>query len=775
MSKIKKKGRSSAGLALARSLSPCLAAALVFFLTCLLAPSTIKMTGLVLVLALIAAAVLFRKNLRDRIAPPLIALAALVLMDGISTQYAISGKFALYEFLKVIGAFCIALILLAAAPGDRKSASRWLATVLSGASAIAALVSIDLLSTRILSSAALRLLGVFTTHYADVDGVEAGVRMTSLFANPNVFAGCMGIGLLLSLCLATSAENKTDRLASCVLLYINSLAFLLAFSIGATLSIAAAFLVYLLFERRESRPGTLMLMVAAPATSMAAAIVISRTSLRAWAGFDAVPLGCTILGAAALALLDRFVLQRLAGQRLLRGRAVSALVPGLLGLVAVYAVAAWNLTGDMTMEAGGTLRRAAYPKAGAYVLQIDADKPLRVMIESQNQVETMMHTSTVLYEGDANGAAFTVPDQSLVVYFNFTAPEPSHIRSAAYAGDAGSGKLPLAYRLLPGFISNRLQGLRANENAIQRFVFFSDGLALFRRSPVIGLGIGCLENALRSVQQFYYQTKHAHNHYIQTLAECGIVGLALFLGMLAVSGAALWRARRGRDGQTPLLSALAAALVFMALHASVEVVFSTYPYLPFAFSVIAMIGLCGENRTPRRLQTAVLLCVCATSAVFAVALVNNIQARSMVEREMSFDSLEQGAKMDRFEWGDYLLTYVYQSLQTDADDTVRAKAAAYADRLAAEKSNSVHLILAQYYFETGEREKAFAMLETHVDYTASDEDAWNSAFHMLEQYDDGSFGAEAAKLSDMMAAWNAAHIGTVSLDDASAAYLEGCQ
>lgn len=44
------------------------------------------------------------------------------------------------------------------------------------------------------------------------------------------------------------------------------------------------------------------------------------------------------------------------------------------------------------------------PNAGTYTLNIDADKPLTVMIESQNQAETMMHTSTALYEGTADGA-----------------------------------------------------------------------------------------------------------------------------------------------------------------------------------------------------------------------------------------------------------------------------------------------------------------------------------------------------------------------------------
>lgn len=764
------------GLTFAQSAGSYFLAVPLFFLTCLLASSTAKAAGVVLVLALVAAAFLFWEKLQERVTLPLIALAAFVLMDGISTQYAIAGKFALYEFLKVLSALCIALILLAVAPEGKERGARWIAAVLASTSAIAALVSIDLLSTHVLSGAVLRLLSEFTPDYANVGGVEAGVRMTSLFGNPNVFAGCAGIGVLLSLGLAASENDSRARLAQCALLYVNSLAFVLAFSMGATLAIAAAFLAYLLFERRERRSGSLMLMIGTLALALIAALVISRTSLQSWDGFDAVPMLCALLGAAALALLDRFVLQRLAGLPFFRGKAVPAILLGLLGVIAVYVLSAWNLTGDITLKAGETLRRAAYPSAGEYVLQIDSDRPLSVTIESQDQVETMMHTSTVLYQGGADGAAFTVPDESLVVYFRFAAKEQTHIRAAAYKGDAGNGRLPLNYRLLPGFISNRLQGLLANENAIQRFVFFSDGLKLFRRSPLVGLGMGSFENAVKSVQPFYYETKYAHNHFIQTLAECGIIGLALFLGVFAVSGAALWSAWRGKAAPAPLLPALAAGLVFMALHAAVEVVFSSHPYLPFAFGALAIIGLsCDSGRLSGRTRTVSLLGICVAAAAFAVMTVGNVWAMRTLQANRTFASLEQAAKMDRFEWADYLLTYVDQSTGAEADDEVRRKAAGYAARLAKTESNSMPIILANYYFRVGDTENAFAMLEKYVDYVASDERAWNDAFHMLEQYDDGGSGREALRIYDMMEKWNAENIGTVVPDDAAMAYLNQCR
>ncbi len=748
-----------------------------FFLLCLLSVSTAKVLSVVLVIILTAVSVLFWKKLRGRITPPLIALAAFVLMDGISTQYAIAGKFALYEFLKVLSALCITVILLVAAPKGKERGTRWIAAVLSSTSAIAALVSIDLLSTHILSDAVLRLLSVFTQDYADTVGVEAGVRMVSLFANPNVFAGFVGIGVLLSLGLAASTDDKKERVAQCALLYINSLAFVLAFSMGATLAISAAFVVYLVTERRELRPGSLTLMIGTLALALAAALVISQTSLQNWEGFDAVPMACTLLGAAALALLDYFALQRVAKLPLLQGKAVPAVALGLIGAVIVYALAAWNLTGDITLGAGETLRRSAYPDAGKYMLWIDADMPLSVRIESQDLVGTMMHTSTVLYDGEAGDAEFIVPEGSLVVYFYFSANEQTHIQSAAYKGDAGSAAIPLNYKLLPGYIANRLQqGLLTNQNAIQRFVFFSDGLKLFRRSPIVGLGMGGFEVAFKSVQSFYYETKYAHNHYIQTLVDSGIIGFALFLGVFIASGMALWRAWRAKEAQAPLLPALAAGLVYMALHAAVEFVFSSYAYLPFAFGVIALIGLsCDNGGLSEKARTVSLLGICATAVVFAVMTVNNMRAMETFRSNMTFATLEEAAKMDRFEWADYLVTYVAQSTNGGADDEVRQKAAAYAERLAGMESNSIPILLADYYFRVGDTENAFAMLEKYVDYVASDERAWNDAFRMLEQYDDGSFNREVIRIFEMMEQWNAENIGTVAPDDAAMAYIDRCR
>lgn len=750
--------------------------ALVFFLAvCLSSLETSRTTALVLSLCALAA-ILFRfQALRERLFLPLILLGLVVLMDGVSTLYAVSGKFALNEFLKVLTSFCLVLLLLAFAPGRDGQPGNWIATVLAVCTGLGSLVSIDLLSTRWISGAILWFLSLFTSDYAGLTGVEAGVRMNSLFTNPNVFAGFAGLGVLLSLGLAASAGERKKRLLLLPLLYVNSLGFLLAFSMGASAFIAFAFLMFLALERKERRAGLLVLMLETFTLVAVSAALVSATSLQAWGGVQPVPLACALLGAAALCALDRFIGEPVAEKLKGRGgKIVLILICALVAVLVVFVFAALRWTGGVTLQSGGTLRRAAYPEEGTYTLQINADGPLNVRIESQNRQETMMHTETVLYRGAADGAEFTVPEDSLVVYFNFSAPEGARFESAFYEGNAGDGKIPLGYKLLPGFIANRLQGLFANENAIQRLVFFDDGMKLFRRSPIVGLGMGAFENGVKSVQSFYYETKYAHDHYIQTLVETGVVGLLLFVALLAGSAVAVWFGKKAH----PLAPALGAALVFMAGHAVTEVVFSSYAYLPMAFGAFALIDLCCGAAVPKielgkALKTASLSVTAASITAFAVLLGLNMSAKRTVAKSATPDTIAQAVSLDKFEWADYALSFVNFAAENSEDPAIVEQADEYALRLAGVDSNTIPLFLAQYYFITQRTAMGMEMLEKYVNYVSSDAAAWQSAFSLMRSYEQGGedYRDGVARIARILEEWNAENLGDITLDEETQAFI----
>ena len=774
---------SSAAPSLKKNWPTLVLMAVLFLLICLTAASTIKYIAVTVLVIAIAAIFIRLSALRDRMTLPFAAVTLWVLLSGISTFYAVSGKFALSEFLKLLIAYCLFLIGIAFA---RKGADtgRTIASLLETCSALAGLFSIDLLSTRLLSTPLLGLLGLFSADYAGLSGVEAGVRMTSIFVNPNTFAGFVGIGVLLSLGLANSAQRQGERRFHQVCLFVNALSFVLAFSMGASGMICLAFLAFLLLERMERRTSLLILMVETLFVTLLATIPTSLTGFGAWSGFQPVPLLCTAAGALLLCALDQLVGQRAAAMLEGHGKAAVALVCAIAAALGVYAALAVNVTGGVSLDAGGSLRRADYPAPGSYTLEVDAGGDLQIRIESQNQRETMMHTSTVLYDGPASGAAFTVPDDSLVAYFNFWTQAGGRLESAAYRGDAGEGSLKLGYKLLPSFISNRLQGLFANENAIQRTVFFSDGLKLFRRSPVFGLGMGAFENGICSVQSFYYETKYAHNHYIQTLVETGAAGLLLFLAVLGLSAAAVWMSRR-REDSSPLTAALGAALVFMAGHASVEVVFSSCYYLPMALGVFALISLCCGDALPllpgrEAVRSGIAFTIAALLAIFTILLYLNLRARGLAEDDASSNpmgNLQTAAALDRFEWPDHMLSYVMSyryGMDQVEDDAVRQQAEQYAQRLAQVDSNSIPIYLADYYFATSRPAQAFEMIEKYVSYVSSDPATWETAFHLLMAYaqDTPEFRDGTARIYQMLSDWNAQNMGTISLSEQTTAFLQ---
>ena len=760
--------------------------AVLFFLTVLACYDFYDMQLKWVVMALMAitlvAAVLRFAALRERFSLPLCALTLYVLVDLFATLYAAqtgSGKLALYAFLIVPAAFCLAFVLTALAPGEGQAPGRWMATVLSGFAGAASLVSIDLLSTRILSAPVMAYLRFISTAYEDFSGLQAGTRMTSIFGNPNVFAGVAGLGALLALGLAATEGKRGKRWGCLVLLYVNSLAFLLVFSMGGTSMIILAFLAFLLLERKERRMETLVLMLETLVLTMISVALISMTSMTVWTEIRPIPLLCAVVGAVALCALDQ-VGKKLAGRLAGKAKLVPIVIAVVIVGLAFYVIAALNLTDGTTLQSSESLRRAAYPAPGEYTLTVDESSgALTVTIQSQNRQQTMMHTFTTLYHGPAADASFIVPEDSLVVYFNFYASEAATFNSASYAGDVGSGNLPLDYKLLPSFISNRLQGFFANQNAIQRLVFFDDGMKIFRRSPIIGVGMSGFENSFRSVQSFWYVTQNVHNHYIEVMVDKGVVGLAVFLTLLGSAAVAVWFERRRGEESDPLVPALGAAVVFMAGHAAVEVVFSAYQYLPIAFGVFAIIGVsCGSAiplpRLTKKRKAALTSVPLILLAVLVVLLTGNMFAQSYVTKSATLNSLKSAASLDVFEWEDYALSYVVNSAGSEVDAGVREQADRYAQRLAKLDSITSAYYLAAYYFQTYRPEQGLAMVEKYVDFVASDASKWQESFDLLQQFDDGTeqYQIGVLRIIQMLDDWNAENLGRITLDDNARAYID---
>ena len=749
-----------------------------FLITCLMQHGNNKLITLLLILAVLVCVVVRSGLLARRMTLPALLLGTYVLMDGISTLYAPSGKFALFEFLKVAAAAAMALLLVGCEPERERNTGRCGATVLEVSGALAALCSIDMVSTRWLYNG---LLGVTGALGANLSGdALQGQRLKTIFANPNVFAGCAGVAILLSLGLAASAENRRERCLHLSCLLCSCTAFVLAVSRGAMGAIAVAFLVYLLLERGKRRAVSFVLMAETLLLTVAVSAVVFTTAFGTWEGVNVVPLLLTAAAAAGLCALDIFVGRPLAEKMAQRMKTVNIVLLSALGAAAALVVLAVAWTGPVTLHPGETITRGAYLPAGTYTLTAEGEGAASVEILTQTEEDAIMNTKNLAYTGDLYRASFTAPEGNRSVTFRITAQEEVRITALRYSGGA-EGSVKLDYKLLPEAIAERVQNLRSEGNVVQRLVYCADALKIFQRSPIVGVGMGGFENGIYSVQSYHYQTKYPHNHYIQSLVDTGVVGLLLWVGLLAASAVALVRLwKKEKDDGSSLAGALCALLLFMAIHAAVEVDFSNGHFLPFGFGAFAVMHLYSGSLLPipalgEKPRRFIVWGEAAGLAVFGVLLSMNMRA-AVVAQQGDYTSTAQAAELDPYEWADYELSYVVSaSREEELDETMQEKMAKYMKELSALRSNSVPRYLAEAYFNMGDLDNAFAMLDKFVDYTPSNPETWESSFRLAMGFDDGSaaFRSGVATLYGRLETWNSENLGAIELPEDIAAFAAG--
>lgn len=700
-----------------------------------------------------------------------------ILFAGISCFYAGSGRLALKEFSKLLLSFCVYLFVILFSKRG-KDAGRSAAFAASGLAAVISFLSIDQVSTRWFSGAFLSFTSSFTTDYSQ-NGLEAGTRILSILEDPNVFAGVAGIGILLALGLALSSTGK-ERGVHLVCLTVSALGFLLSFSIGASIFIVLSVIAFLFFLPREKRAEALLLLLGVFLLTVIGAFLCYKSVFDGKSTFSLVPLLCLVVESAALCALDNRVRPPLEGRiRQNRKGALIALLC-IICLLVVYAAVGLNVSGPASLSAGEKLERAAYLPAGTYTAQADASGAVTLKVESQNEAQLIMHTSTELFSGAAAGASFQVPGDSEIVKFTFTADDAATLSSFTYSGTK-SGSLRLSYKLLPGFIANRLQGLQKNENAIQRVEFWRSAVKLWKQSPVIGSGLGSYEDNLYSVSSFYYVTKYAHNHYLQLLADLGLIGLLLFVGILLLSGRMLLCARKKEDC-SPLVPCLEAIWIFMVLQAVIQVDFSSHTFLLFAFAAFALMNVCTADSEDVKAvadcgpRTAVLLRrgAAVVLAVWAVLCCGNSIAASVVAGSSEFyGKMETAMRLDPLNNDSYMLSYISAAM-ADNNPVTTASAEKYAGIMKDRPRNFDPCYPAEYYFGQKELPQAFEALEAHLAFNRARSAAWQYAIDLLQKQDDGSaaFRSGVKQIAASLNDWDSQSMEKIQLTDANRAYLE---
>ena len=640
------------------------------------------------------------------------------------------GDYAAKESIKLLIALAVFGLVLARTEEDKLPGLLW---TLDGVLAVVSWLCIDASSWQLPARGFSALMGLFHSNYPlDTIGYETGVRITGIFSNANVSAGMIAFGLVIGLYLYKTADREKGRTAAAVMLGVEALAFFLSFSMGAMAAFGVTCLVYVLCAGKGRRLPLFLLMLECVAVTLVC-------------GFAAYPFLGTgrilpdllaFVCGGAIWVLDRFVGRRIASALENRGKVVGVAGGVMAALAVLYVALAMNVTGGTTLNGVESLHRAVYPAPGGYTVTVDGIDA-QVQVYTQNEAQLMMHTNTVLYEGALSDAAFTVPEDSRVVWFVLSGDGDLN---AVTLSDGT--ELPLGYKLLPGFAANRLQGLRANQNFIQRLVFFQDGVKLWEESPLIGWGVGGVEGQITSVQSFYYESKYIHNQVIQIMDEAGVFGLASFLFLL---GSALWTLVRRRKEEDPIFPMLAACLTMMICHSMTEVVWSAQMYQVVVYVIFAVLIIrCAPSPESKRslaagtALTAILgVILMVFTALQASSLLAASSFRAAEDEDLSVSQfVARLQKLDRMEVYDdstYQINAMANALQMD-NVTGRGIAAGYAKKLEAtgEFDNCYHAA-AYYYLPLRDFTGFFRVSQVGLMQEASNPDAWNSITNLYTQ------------------------------------------
>lgn len=725
---------------------------------------------------------------------PSLLLLGYAAFSWVTIFWAMSGKFHLREWSKILIAVFFFLLVAMHKKFDGAFARRVMGAI-AGISAIYALLSIEAVSTGLTKTLLARLPALDAEKI-----VFQNSRLNGIFGNANIEASIYAIGIFCAVALVCGAERKWQRILFTVTLSFSAFAFLLVFSMGAIACFIAAVAAYLIFAGKGRSAALLRMLSAAVPTLVCGFIAFALLNSER----SALVLALLLANAGVSALLELTVSARLSAVLERHEKlAFGVLIAVALG-AAVYIAAALKVTGPYTF--GSFIDRSARLSVGEHTVTVEADGEVTGWIYSWDTLGMLTGERTSLHYGKVEQeVTIHVPEGSEICGFIFSAEPGVTIYRAVIDGVQ---EIPLNFRLLPGFAANRLQTISASSSPIIRAMYRQDALRLWRFSPVVGNGIGAFETGVTSVQDYPYETKYVHQHYLQVLLEDGVVGLALFAGALAAMLLALWKKRKQMQENEYywLYPALCAEFVMNGAQMCWDVSMSMIVFLCMTYAVYGLIvATCAEpfaekaaaeeNGKKKKAQakgfdTSLLArnIGIGFTAVVLLTLCGNLYAASKANAPVGstdefMSNLSTAARLDLYEHNDQKLSYVVASLN-EGGEAYRAQADEYAAQLAGAQSNTIPRYLVGYYLQTEQYDKAIDEAILGASYSASDADTWDDCAALLNEAlfqnmltpllteERAALMAKLTEYYDALQAYNASALVPVELSESAQAFFD---
>ena len=741
-------------------------------------------------LSLLGKKPLFR--FEQRLSVPVLGLLVFAIVYGAAAIYSPFGVSAKSEFYKFIAAFSLAVILLARFERKHVPGLLWGA---ASVSTVIALVSLDMSCGRVLFGPFNALMNALGTDYTSALQESAAARVNGLYNDANVTAALFSLALFVALYLLQNSTCVWRCLAASLLAGVNAVSLLLTGGRGALLCFAAACIVWLIAER-ANRVGLFLLLLEAAVTMIVAGVPASSMASR---GNETAVALCLFSG------LILFALAALAGRRLTvvlsaHKKAALAAMGALCAVTAALCAAVFLHTGPYTFEEDDSYIVYVLPDGitGDATITGDVDGDPQTVVYSQTLLNTYFGGRTDLYSGPFSQCAFTVPEDSAGLYVIIVGQAGETLRSMAVNGEK---KIALSYPWLPEAISSRLlrNSLLKSDSFTLRLEFDKDAWKIFSTAPLFGRGLGSTENVTRSLQTFQYESKYAHNHLLQTMADTGLMGTAFALAF--VLGSAWLCLQAVRKEKDSLAAALLAVWVMMNLHSLMEINFSVRGFKCFAYVLLilpvllyAKPLLAGETAKARKRAKTVGILVVVLYALYLAVFGGLLERTRMTDRKAEnfqtsdvyeyLDFLRGCVRGDVFDHDSYQRNYVATAVQMD-DWKYNSDLLKYVKELRASGTYENDSALARYYYlPRQEWSELFDCSLEGIRQVRSSPDGWNLQMDFYREEVLPAMGADnvsafvdgVLSLGNALDAMNAeGRLETVELNETNQSFLTLCR
>jgi len=292
------------------------------------------------------------------------------------------------------------------------------------------------------------------------------------------------------------------------------------------------------------------------------------------------------------------------------------------------------------------------------------------------------------------------------------------------------------YKFIPKVVADRLTDISfSTRNLTERFIFNKDGMKVFSDYFLVGAGGGGWKNIYNKYQSYPYNTKEAHNFYVQMLVETGILGAIAFGFILFMIGKGLYNVIKS-DRNDSIIYAFMAALVLL-VHSYFDFDLSLSAITFLLWIIIGLIGARSSKKLKmpkenfaKGFASVAAIVVLMTSLSIYMGMLNGRTATSLINSDTnkSVKLYEKAMSQDRFNAAyrmDYaqVMNAMYQNTKNQLyldnmynaiDETIKSEGY---------KFEYVNVII-QLMMRNGRLEEASEIANKLVDYRPMDQNAY---------------------------------------------------